>query len=220
MDAEYRQGKNGEIIWTFPQKVIYALAYAFVFIVFHIFMPTKVIGNREQLKKGPCLYYSNHISRLDPFLTHFLVMPRRVFILAKTELFKNRALQYLIHALGAISVDRGNSDLGAMKAVLDLLNKGQAVSIYPEGTRVRNPDLSLGEFQQGVAMIAHRSGVPVIPVYFDHGNRYRIGKRIKVKIGDPIDLSAYQGRKIRREDLENITNLMVSALNDLRNSKD
>lgn len=220
MDAENRQGKNGEVTWTFLQKIVYGIAYVIAFMMFRVFMPTKIIGDREQLRNGPCLYYTNHISLLDPFLTNFIVMPKRVFILAKTELFKNRILQYLIHALGAVSVDRGNGDLGAMKAILELLNKGQAVSIYPEGTRTRNADLSIGPFQTGIAMIAHRSGVPVIPVYFDHGNRYHIGKKIRVIIGNPLDLSDYQGRKIRREDLENLTNLMHSQLNVLRNSKE
>jgi len=107
-----------------------------------------------------------------------------------------------------------------MKAVLDLLKKGQAVAVYPEGTRTRNPDMTLGQFQQGTAMIAHRSGVPIIPVYFDHGNKYRIGKRIRVIIGEPLDLSDYEGRKIRREDLEKITKLMENQLFLLRNKQE
>lgn len=220
MDAEYRIAENGEVKWTFLQRVVYAIAYVIAFVSFRILMPTTVHGDRAQLRQGPCLYYSNHISLLDPFLTHFLIMPKRVFIPAKTELFKNKVLQYMIHALGAISIDRGNSDLGAMKSILDLLKKGQIVSIYPEGTRTRHTDLTLGEFQPGIAMIAHRSGVPIIPVYFDHGNRYRIGKRVNVYVGEALDLSDYQGRKIRREDLESITKLMQSRLNDLRKSKE
>jgi len=206
--------------YNFMQRVVYRVAFAFAYVVFKWLMPARIHGDISVLHQGGCLYYSNHISLLDPFLTHFLVMPRRVNILAKKELFGNRLLAYLVDALGAVSVDRGNSDLAAVKTILDLLKHGEMVSIYPEGTRVRNEDLSLGEFQSGVAMIALRSKVPVVPVYFDHGNKYRLFHPFDVYIGKVLDLSAYEGKKIHKEDLESVTNLMYSSLSDLRKIKE
>jgi len=201
---------------TLGQRIVYRLAITFARVLFQVFMPVRVHGDLSILDRGPAILYSNHIAMLDPFLLGVVIRPRRAYMLAKAELFKNPILAYWVKTLGAVEVDRGSGDLGAVKKILSLLGEGKLTAIYPEGTRVRNPDGSLGKFQSGGAMIALRSGVPLIPVYVSHGNKYKLFHAIDVYIGRALDLSGFREKKIRKEDLEIVTNLMIKALMDLR----
>ena len=102
--------------------------------------------------------------------------------------------------LGAIPVRRGESDRSALEAALASLARGEALIIYPEGTRMR--DDAVHEFQPGVGMLALRSGAPVIPVGLKGSDRVIHGGRpglpvVRLKAGPAVDLSGLQGKKSR-----------------------
>jgi 1-acyl-sn-glycerol-3-phosphate acyltransferase len=146
---------------------------------------------------GGALIAANHKSELDPFFVGH-AFPRPVRYFAKSELFGNGALRWAVTELGAIPVRRGASDRSALEAALAALAAGDALIIYPEGTRMR--DDAVHEFQPGVGMLALRSGVPVIPVGLKgSGEVVRNGRPglpvVRVKAGPAVDLSGLEGRR-------------------------
>ena len=146
---------------------------------------------------GGALIAANHKSELDPFFVGH-AFPRPVRYFAKSELFGNGALRWAVTELGAIPVRRGASDRSALEAALAALAAGEALIIYPEGTRMR--DDAVHEFQPGVGMLALRSGVPVIPVGLKgSGDVVRNGRPglpvVRVKAGPAVDLSGLGGKR-------------------------
>ena len=146
---------------------------------------------------GGALIAANHKSELDPFFVGH-AFPRPVRYFAKSELFRNGALRWAVTELGAIPVRRGESDRTALEAALAALAAGEALIIYPEGTRMR--DDAVHEFQPGVGMLALRSGVPVIPVGLKgSGEVVRNGRPglpvVRLKAGPAVDLTGLEGKK-------------------------
>jgi 1-acyl-sn-glycerol-3-phosphate acyltransferase len=147
--------------------------------------------------RGAAIIASNHKSELDPFFVgHAFARPVRYF--AKSELFGNAALRWAVTELGAIPVRRGQSDRSALEAALASLAHGEALIIYPEGTRRR--DDAVHEFQPGVGMLALRSGAPVIPVGLKGSDKVIHDGRpglpvVRLKVGPAVDLSGLEGKK-------------------------
>ena len=111
---------------------------------------------------GPIIYLSNHQSNFDPCLVGLPTGDRPLSGMARASLFKNRLLAWVMHGIGAIELERGKGDAGAMKAALAELAAGRCVHIFPEGTRTR--DGAIGEFKRGVMLLIKRSGAQVVPV--------------------------------------------------------
>src|SRR4051794_32462660 len=96
---------------------------------------------RGHIPAGPVILATNHRSFLDPFLVG-LCARRPVYFMAKKELFHNRLVGWLLSRLGAFPVRRGESDLESVRTSLELLERGQAVVVFPEGTRIRSGSLA------------------------------------------------------------------------------
>ena len=90
---------------------------------------------------GPLLLASNHRSFLDPFVIGMLVR-RPVYYMAKRELFEKRWQAWILNALGAFPVDRGTGDAAAMDTARAILERGDCVVVFPEGTRMRRGPLA------------------------------------------------------------------------------
>jgi 1-acyl-sn-glycerol-3-phosphate acyltransferase len=124
----------------------------------------KVVGLHHLPKTGGVLVVSNHQSALDPVL--IAVQARRPFsYMARATLFRNKAFSWLIRSLNAFPVHQGKADTSAMKEGIARLKVGHILTMFPEGHRTR--DGNLLPIQPGVALIARRAGVPVVPVVVD-----------------------------------------------------
>ena len=119
---------------------------------------------------------SNHRSFLDPFAIG-ACLGRPIYFVAKQELFKNPLLGWILNCLGAFPVKRGAADEESVDTALALLERGQAVVIFPEGTRIRTG--SLGSPKRGVGRLALQSGKPVVPIAVTNSERARRGWRIR-----------------------------------------
>ena len=130
----------------------------------------------EHVPDGGVILASNHRSFLDPFAIGCCI-PRPIYFVAKQELFKNPMLGWILNCLGAFPIKRGASDDESVATSLALLEHGQAVVIFPEGTRIRTG--SLASPKRGVGRLALQSGKPVVPIAVTNSERARRGWRIR-----------------------------------------
>ncbi len=127
---------------------------------------------------GPLILVSNHIGSLEVPLLFAHLQPRRMIGLAKTETWDSRFMGWLFNLWEAIPVRRGEADLEAMRRCFDVLKAGDILAIAPEGTRSHHGRLLRG--QAGVAMVALRSGAPILPIAHWGGEHFGANlKRLK-----------------------------------------
>lgn len=155
--------------------------------------------------QGPVILCANHESLTDP-VAIMCAQNRRVRFMAKKELFDIPLLGPLLRALGAFPVERKGGDLAAVRSALSILKEGNAFGIFPQGSRSWKGG---GDFQSGVALIALRAKVPVVPVYV-HG-RARIFRRLRLTFGPPVDLSDFTG-KMDSQSLKEATERIQAAV--------
>ena len=148
----------------------------------------KRIGREHIPASGGVLLAPNHRSFLDPWVIG-VCLKRPAFFVAKAELFHNRLIGWFLNSLGAFPIRRGESDEQAMETARTLLERGHALMIFPEGTRIRSG--SLGRPKRGIGRLALQSGVPVVPIAV-HGTerarrRFVIRPcKVRVRAGRPL----------------------------------
>lgn len=145
----------------------------------------KRTGSENIPAEGPVLICSNHLSNVDPPILGGAALPRILYYMAKTELFAVPVFRWAIRSQGAFPIERGGADRTAMRVARSLLDRGEAVLMFPEGTRSRTG--LLGRPHPGAGTLALHPGVTVIPAAI-WGSQRRFGP-VKVAIGEPIDLS-------------------------------
>ena len=177
---------------------------------------------------GGCIVVFNHISHVDPLLSaHFVYdhgrLPR---YLAKSGLFRNKALGAFLTAAGQIPVERlTRTAVGAYDAAVAAVRAGECVVVYPEGTLTRDPGLWPMTGKSGAARIALETGCPVIPVgqwgahelLPPYAKKPHLvpRKHIVMKAGDPVDLSDLLARPRTAEVTNQATARIMAALTAL-----
>ncbi len=160
-----------------------------------IFLGFEVHGAGKVPAEGPLIVAANHRRFFDPVFVSMAV-DRRLRWMAKKELF---AFPFgrLFYFLGTFPVDRQGGGRAALRTALGFLAEGRALGIFPEGTR-RKEGLSV-EAKSGAALLAARSGAPVLPVFADKipGPAARLrGEKFHIYIGDPMTIdNTAKGRK-------------------------
>ena len=175
---------------------------------------------------GPLILASNHLSFADSIVIP-VVVPRKVVFMAKSDYFtgpglKGRAIKAWFNGLDMIPVDRDDnrSAIAAIDVALEVLARGEAFGVYPEGTRSRDGRLYRG--RTGVAQLALVSGAPIVPVGLIGTERLQpVGTTVprivtvQVRFGPPIEVAGqYDGvppGRARRE----ITDQVMTAIQGL-----
>lgn len=147
-----------------------------------------VVGADRLPATGPAVVAPNHESVLDPFVLGAAIS-RDLRFVAKAELWRSRLIAWMIEGLGAIPIERGRSDYHAAALVLQALEAGQAVVIFPQGA-VRGDRV----WKQGAAHAALVTGSPLVPVRLVGTaralSRGKIGfPRLRVIVGEPIKVA-------------------------------
>lgn len=180
----------------------------------YIFFFPKVSGIENLPKKGATIVYSNHISLFDPILIG-CILPRRVYFMAKAELFQNTFFGFILNKLGAFPVKRGSADISAIKNSLRILKEGHVFGIFPEGTR--NKEEELGTFSHGIASIAYRSKSKIVPIGIV--GKYKLFRSTYINIGKPIDMSEFDLDRSNAKSLTVITDHMEQSLKKMLTKK-
>jgi 1-acyl-sn-glycerol-3-phosphate acyltransferase len=190
-----------------------------------VWRPT-VTGLANVPRTGPVILASNHLSFADSLVIP-IVAPRKVVFMAKSDYFtgtglKGHASRLWFEGLGMLPVDRDDSKaaLASLDTALEVLGRGEAFGIYPEGTRSRDGRLYRG--RTGVAHLALTAGAPVVPVGITGTEKLQpVGARfprvvpISVTFGEPIEIAGrYDGvplGKARRQ----VTDQIMTAIQAL-----
>lgn len=170
----------------------------------------KRIGVANIPKEGGVILAINHKSEFDPIMVG-ITSPRRLNFMAKAELFENKLFGGLIKKLGAFPVHRGSGDVGALKVSFKILKAGGAMLIFPEGGRVKKGEKR--KAKSGVAMIAQKMNVPVIPVYI--GGDYKWMRKITVTYGEPISFEEYSDKKLSGEEIQALADDVLEKIYSL-----
>jgi len=170
--------------------VYHILRYGFSFLA-NILLRRRITG-KGNVPKGACIVVANHVNLLDSPVIG-VSLGRRVYFLAKEELFRSPVYGWLARQFGAFPVAKGRLDRRAGRKSIELLSKGQALVIYPEGRR--SDDGRLGKAYPGAVLLAAKTGAPILPVGII-GTRRLVGKswflfrpKVIINIGQPFELS-------------------------------
>ena len=143
------------------------------------------VSGREQVPPaGGLVIASNHISFWDPPLIGS-ALPRECHFLAKEELFATPVLGPLIRGLHAIPIRRGLADLSGMSRAIEVLKSGEALLMFPEGSRMRDGELHPA--RPGVGMMAVSANVPIVPCFISGSDRpgkwWNRSSRVRISFG-------------------------------------
>lgn len=158
--------------------------------------------------EGPLIIATNHINSLDAPVGFSHLHPRPLTAFVKTETWDNLFFKFLFTAWDAIPIKRGEVDFTAFRLAEEALAQKKIVIVAPEGTRSKHGRLNQG--YPGIALLAIRSGAPILPVVF-YGNEnikgLRLGKRtdMVIKVGKPFKIEL-NGRSLDRENRLQMTN--------------
>ena len=173
--------------------MVYLISRVFLKIVFKLFFRLKVLGAENVPAEGSLIFAANHSSYADPPLMGASV-PRSLYFMAKKELFDAPAFGWFIKKLHAFPVDRGTVDFSALKNAIKILTEGNALLIFPEGTRKKKG--AAKKLKNGAVMLSVTTGAPVIPVAIINSDRiFRLPKLVvvfgeSVRFNDGDNLSA------------------------------
>ena len=193
----------------------YGSVRAIVLPLCRLLFRVEVAGLEHIPSSGVYILAPSHRSMLDPAFAAFAT-PRRVRFMAKREIFTTRVGRRLFLALGAIEVDRGTTDRGALRASKAALESGEPLGIFPEGTRRDGP--AVENLFDGCAYLALKLGVPMVPVgiggselIMPTGRLLPRLRRVTVVIGTPIEPPTTTGVR-RRSDVGDLADILRERL--------
>ena len=192
------------------RAIVIFLVRTFCYIVFRV----GKIGKENLPKTGAYIMCANHTSNWDPPII-VACTNRKMHIMAKAELFKNKFICWFAEKCWVFPVKRGGKDIESMKHSLKVLKDGEMLMLFPEGTR--NGMSKNGRAQNGAAFMALRTGVPVIPVGII-GDMKPFHK-VTLNYGKPLDFSEYKSNKPEKEVLEKVSQEIMDNIIMLTNGK-
>lgn len=148
---------------------------------FMLIYRVKFVNPDNLPQEGSYILVSNHISAVDPIILAIGQRKRYIHFMGKSELFKNKFLNWFFHSIGCFPVDRGKSDRTSVRHFEQVVNDGHVMGIFFEGTRSKT-----GEFlkpKSGAALIAYDTKTPVVPVCVT-----KTDKGLICHFGDPVSL--------------------------------
>ncbi|HEV2474299.1 MAG TPA: lysophospholipid acyltransferase family protein [Chthonomonadales bacterium] len=186
--------------WRPPRRpwhnLFYHVAGMGTRLLFGFFGRLRVIGLENVPKTGGVILAANHASFIDPPLVGGILQNyRRVWIMAKSELWGYPIVAWILNRTMSFPVHRGVADRATLRMILDWLAEGYGVFMFPEGERSRTGKLNPA--QPGLGLLVHRSGVPVVPIaivgatrMMPVGARFPVPARLTVAFGVPLHFDA------------------------------
>ncbi|MFF9815690.1 lysophospholipid acyltransferase family protein [Streptomyces sp. NPDC014006] len=201
----------------------FLLKYVLLGPLLRVLFRPRIEGLERVPESGAAIVAGNHLSFSDHFLMP-AVLKRRITFLAKAEYFtgpglKGRLIAGFFRSAGQIPVDRSGKEAGqaAIREGLGVLREGELLGIYPEGTRSHDGRLYKGKV--GVAVMALRAGVPVVPCAMigtfeaqPPGRKLPRLHPVVIRFGEPLDFSRYAGMENEKAILRAVTDEIMYAI--------
>lgn len=198
----------------------YTFATAVVKPFYRILFSVHVKGKENVPKTGGVLLCPNHIGALD-VLSIGAVCRRQITCIAKKELFSVPVLGLLIKALGAVKIDRGGADVGAIKTAVSAVQNGRTVTIFPQGHRYPGVNPKTTNIKHGAGLIAYHAKCDVVPVCINIKNaKYGLFKRTEVIFGEPIKYSDLGFTEGGRDEYAKATQMIFDRICSLADFSD
>ncbi|MCB1232175.1 MAG: 1-acyl-sn-glycerol-3-phosphate acyltransferase [Verrucomicrobiae bacterium] len=173
---------------------IYRLGYTLSNLVARLYFRRRVIHPEKLAVPGGCLVVANHTSFLDPPMIGS-AFPEAIHYMARKTLFSNKVADWIYRHCNAIPVNQERPELATIKRILQLVDQGEKVLIFPEGERTRDGQLK-EKGAPGIGMLIAKSKKPILPVRlygayeaFPRGAKIPKPSRLTVVAGDLLDLS-------------------------------
>jgi 1-acyl-sn-glycerol-3-phosphate acyltransferase len=191
--AEARPGDDVEI-WTGPprlaNRISYAIVRGIILTVAKLLGRIRVVGAEKIPAEGPFILAPVHRSNVDFALT-CVITRRQMRYMGKDSIWKSRLLGRFVSLLGAFPVHRGTADRDALRACTDIVEGGNPLVMFPEGTRMTGPVIE--ELFDGTAYVAAKAGVPIVPLgiggseaMMPKGAKLPRPSKLVLIVGDPI----------------------------------
>lgn len=213
------KGENAPRHWG-----IMKLAYVIIGLPIMTLYRVKTRG-LENVPDGPCIFAGNHTSYLDAPIIWSIMPKGPVHFVAKSELYDNPFFSWGLDNLGVLPVQRGTADRTMIARCKALLDAGERVAIFPEGSRGREREdfNEVGQAQNGAAFLAQHAKVPIVPVgiagtdlIMPHGAKFPRFPQVTVNFGAPLHADDFEGG--RREKLDALTQTTMKSIVALRDS--
>ena len=189
----------------------------FANICFRLLYRVDIKGIENIPKEGGAVLCSNHIHTFD-YVLYVTRIKRMLYVMAKEELFNTKFKNWFMRAVGVFPVKRDTASEEAINVAVEHLNDGDLLAIFPEGTR---NGLAKGvKPKKGVALIALRAKVPIVPMAML--GSFKPFTKIKIRIGESMDFSEYypkEGERVNPRHLVTITNTVMDKVIELRDGE-
>ena len=162
-------------------KALYTFGKTILWPAYKLLYRYKIKNKNAIPDEGGIILASNHLSFADPVLLG-LAQKRRLYFMAKAELFKNKFAACIIRNLGAFPVNRGSGDGKAIKTGEDILCEGNVMTIFIEGGRTKTGDLMRP--RSGCALLAQQTQLPVVPCCITKKNKNRTFSKTIIHFGN------------------------------------
>jgi 1-acyl-sn-glycerol-3-phosphate acyltransferase len=200
-------------------KIFYTVIRALVVGLSVAYTRTKVIGRHNIPHNGAYLLAPIHRSNIDTPLAA-AVTSRRLRFMGKDSIWKVKPVGWIISALGAFPVTRGTADREALKRCVAVLESGEPLVLFPEGTRQSGPVVQ--PLFDGAAYVAVKAGVPIVPVgiggserVMPKGSKMIYPRKCVVIVGEPIYAPRDDSGKIPRSAVKEVTDRLATDLQRL-----
>lgn len=194
---------------TKEKQVERTITTAILSFLFKTYYRVKETGKENIPETGGYIICANHVNALDA-LGIVLLNKRKIKMVAKHELFRNRIISWLGHLYDVIPIKREKQDIDAMKRCLKTIKSGEILAIFPEGTR--NGLEKKQKVKSGAAYMALKTGAPIIPVGIS--GTFKPFSKITYNYGKPIDFSKNQDAS-QKPDTEEVTEEIMKNILEL-----
>ena len=200
--------------------IVYNIFYNLAKLLARMIFSMRIIHPERMVESGPLLIAVNHSSFFDPPLAG-ICSRRGVFYLARKTLLKWPFFGPLFPAMNVIPVERDGNDMSALREVIKKVKDGNAVLLFPEGTR--SLDGNLQPARAGIGLVIAKTGAPVLPMrifgayeaFPKNARRFQLSQ-ITVVIGEPIHFTEEEISNTSRETYQLLSNRVMDAIGALK----
>jgi 1-acyl-sn-glycerol-3-phosphate acyltransferase len=196
--------------------IVYNIFYNLAKLLARVFFSMRVIHPERMVESGPLIIAVNHSSFFDPPLAG-ICSRRGVFYLARKTLLKWPFFGPLFPAMNVIPVERDGNDMSALREVIKKIKEGNAVLLFPEGTR--SPDGRLQPARAGIGLVIAKTGAPVLPMRifgayeaFPKNAKSLRSSQITVVLGEPIRFTSDEMENTSRDSYQLLSNRVMDAI--------